>query len=242
MGRKRPVIGIEAEFVHETVNAKEKGRVRLWAEYSDAIVKAGGAPLILPATAPPELAGDMLDRVDGLLISGGPDISPARFGSEPHPSVKPLLPRREDFAFRVFEEAERRDMPILAICLGIQVVNVGRGGTLVQDIPSQLETTIKHRPDEGEDYPEHPAHVAPDTLLASIVGAGEITVNSSHHQAIERVGEGLVVTARAEDGIIECLEDPTKRFLLGIQWHPERLTDRPRHLALFEALVEAARP
>ena len=236
MVRGKPVIGVGAGYILQ----KGKGKVGLPATYVDAVVKGGGVPLALPPTDDLDLVGEMLDRVDGALLTGGPDISAARYGQEQHEKANPLLPRREAFDLAVLAEADRRGMPTLAICLGIQVVNVGRGGTLIQDIPSQAPSEIKHAPAAGETWPEHLVEVAPDTLLSSIVGAGEFVVNSSHHQAVDRVGKGLVVSARASDGTIECVEDAGGRFFLGLQWHPERLTDRPRHLAIFEALVEAA--
>jgi putative glutamine amidotransferase len=204
------------------------------------VEKAGGVPLLLSPTLSPALAGRVVDRIDGLLVPGGADLSPRRYGQRPHPAHRPLPSRLEDFWFRALEEADRRRMAILGICLGSQVLNVARGGTLVQDIPTQWPDPVPHRPEEGTRRRTHPVIVAPGTFLASIVGEGRLETNSSHHQAIDRPGRGLVVSARAQDGVIEAVEDPGHPFYLAIQWHPEGMVRRAKHLALFRAFVEAA--
>jgi putative glutamine amidotransferase len=186
------------------------------------------------------LARDLVDRIDGLLVPGGADISPSRYGQRKHKAHRPVHPRLESYWFEALAEADRRRMPILGICLGSQVLNVERGGTLVQDIPSQWPDPLSHRPEKGQKRCLHTVVVEPNTRLASIVGEGRFETNSSHHQASDKPGRGLVVSARATDGVIEALEDPGHPFYLSIQWHPEIMTARKKHLALFEAFVHAA--
>ena len=233
---RRAVIGICASY-HLTDG---HGIIDMGEKYVDAVSKAGGTPLLLAPTRAADLARDAVERIDGLLVPGGADIAPSRYGRRKHPAHKPLNPRREAFWFRALAEADRRRIPILGICLGCQVLNVGRGGTLIQDVPSQWPDPLQHAPQPGEKRRLHHAMIEPDTMLASIVGPGRIEVNSSHHQAIEEPGRGLVVAARATDGLIESAEDPRHPFYLAIQWHPEGLAARAKHLALFRAFVRAA--
>jgi len=220
--------------------AKASGQVYLWAEYADAIERAGGLPIILPPVCDLALVPALLSRVDGVLIAGGADVDPARYGQEAHPATRPLAARREAFDLAVLREAEKRRLPVLAICLGIQLLNVARGGTLIQDLPDQRGLTAHNA---GPKQPDafHPVEVRPGTLLASVLGAGTLEVNSSHHQAIDALGRGLTVSATAPDGLVEAIEDPNLPFYIGVQWHPERLAaDHPTHQRLFDALAEAA--
>ena len=240
-GRKRrPLIGICAGY--RVIQEKKVGTIEIGESYVDAVTKAGGVPVALTPTLDPALARDAVERVDALLVPGGGDIKPSRYGRRKHATHKPLHPRREDFWFHALAAADERRIPILGICLGSQVLNVGRGGTLIQDVPSQWEDPIPHRPPAGAKKRQmHHVIVEPGTLLASIVGAGRIETNSSHHQAIETPGRGLVVSAHATDGVIEAVEATDRPFYLSIQWHPEAMTNRKKHLALFEALVRAAK-
>jgi len=237
----KPLIGVCAGFGRQEGGPDDVTQVRLPTNYVDAVAMAGGLPLVLAPCEPLDLAREMIAAVDGVLLTGGPDIDPRRYGREPDSSVVMLDPRRERFDLLVAEVAAQLRKPTLAICLGIQVVNVARRGELIQDLPSQRPDLGRHRGEPGGEDAVHNAFVAPGTLLASIVGAGRIEVNSSHHQAVERPGDGLAVSARAETGLIEAVEDPGLPFYLGVQWHPERLLDRPLHRRLFEALVNAAR-
>jgi len=239
----KPVIGICGAYdpVGKKIGTVQHYHIAMGALYVDAIARAGGVPIILPPCENAALVPDMLERVDALLVPGGPDIAPQRYGAEPHPETKCLHPRREQAIFALVEHAQRRSLPVFGICLGIQVLNVARGGTLVQDIPSQVANAILHANGGKEPYADHPVQVVESTRLAAIVGKGMLVTNTSHHQAIARPGTGLIVAARAGDGVIEAVEDPTSRFFMGVQWHPERLTERPRHLALIEAFVNAAR-
>ena len=233
---RRPVIGICAGFSSE----KGAGVISMGAAYTDAIERAGGTPLLLPPTRSAALARDLVERVDGLLVPGGADISPSRYGQRKHKTHSPLHPRREESWFQALAAADQRPIPIMGICLGCQVLNVGRGGTLIQDVPSQWPEAMGHSRGQGEKRRLHHVLVESGTRLASIVGEGKLEVNSSHHQAIDRPGRGLVVSARATDGVIEAAEDPAHPFYLAIQWHPEGIAARKKHLALFEALVNAA--
>ena len=232
----RPVIGICATFS----SRDGSNTITVGPAYVDAIEKAGGTPLLLPPTRSARLARSLVDRIDGLLVPGGADISPSRYGQRRHQAHRPLHPRLETYWFEALAEADRRRMPILGICLGSQVLNVGRKGTLVQDIPSQWPDPLPHRPGKDGKRCLHQATIEPDTRLASIIGEGKFETNSSHHQASDRPGRGLIVAARATDGVIEALEDPDHPFYLSIQWHPEVMIARKKHLALFEAFVHAA--
>jgi putative glutamine amidotransferase len=230
----KPTIGI-------TTSIDEKGRFTLRPEYARAIEKAGGLPLLLPPSDPMDVAS-FLDRVDGLLLSGGSDIDPAIFGETPHDTSE-WVRERDDFELALTSEALRWDMPVLAICRGQQVLNVAQGGTLVQDIPSQL-------PDAGPHYPKdvprwqtaHEVEVLPGTQLQGILGCAALAVNSFHHQAVRELGRDLRLSARGRDGVVEGIESTRHRFAIGVQWHPEAMWNRePDHQELFRAFVEACR-
>lgn len=255
----RPVIGLVSNL-YDHVAGKQHPHARMNVEYFDAIDRAGGLPIILPPLADPAAVEQYLDTVAGVLFVGGYDIDPARYGQPRHPTTEVLAARIEPFIFAMFDAVDRRpSLPVLGICLGQQVFNVARGGTLHQHLPDVARAgAIAHKAAESQyagGRAEHPVRIAGGSLLARIVdlpatngrgfpgsaGAFDITVNSGHHQAIDRVGRGLRASAVAPDGIVEALEDPTHRFLLSVQWHPEDLTDQPEHLALFRSLVEAAR-
>jgi putative glutamine amidotransferase len=202
------------------------------AAYVEAVTRAGGRPLLVP----PSDAGvdETLDALDGVIFSGGADVDPATYGAEPHPTTDEPQARRDAGELALLEAALERDMPVLAICRGFQLLNVVRGGDLVQHLPDTVGTD-EHKQVPGT-FAEHPVEVKEDTRLAAIVGARS-DVTSHHHQAVGRVGDGLVETAWAADGTLEALEDPARRFVIGVQWHPEAADDQ----ALFEALVDEAR-
>lgn len=230
----KPVIAINCDVV-----AQPRRRACLNENYYDAIERAGGIPLLLPPLLDAESIDELLDRVDGVMLTGGDDIDPARYGEAPHPTVDRLDPRREQADFALLERAEVAGLPILGVCCGLQLINVHRGGSLIQDIPAQVGARLSHR-GTPEVQATHEIEVEPGTLLHRLVGSRP-NVNSAHHQAARTVGRGLRVIARAADGVIEGLEgtDPA-RFLLAVQWHPERITDWPGQIDLFRALVEAA--
>jgi putative glutamine amidotransferase len=229
----RPLIGI-------TSYAPEEVRTGVWvfaaalvpATYVEAIERAGGRPLIVPPIE--EGVEETLDALDGILFSGGEDLHPAHYGAERHPETKGVHEARDRAELALLKAALERDMPVLAVCRGSQVLNVGLGGDLVQHLP-EVVGHDEHRHTPGT-FADHGVKVEPESRLASLVGA-ETAVKSHHHQGYGRLGEGLREVAWAEDGTVEALEDPARRFALGVLWHPEEGEDR----ALFEALVEEAR-
>lgn len=232
----RPRIGVNCD-----VCLRESGEeaLRLNWPYAEGILRAGGLPMPLSPVDDPALLAEQLDALDGLLLTGGSDYDPALYGQQPHEATTLLRPRRSRYDIELARAALARGLPTLGICGGAQLINIALGGTLLQDIPSQRPDAMRHtRSPDGETF--HDVHLAPDTRLAAIVGSGELEANSSHHQAIDEVAPGLRVVARAADGIIEAAEGTEGAFLLAVQWHPERLLERPRHLALFQALVGAA--
>ncbi len=240
----RPVIGITANFEY---NGLEPSRLQscLLAQYSDAVVAAGGVPLVLPV--PPRHDAAMLDAMlaacDGLLLSGGRDIDPRRYGAtEKHARTETLHPLHASFLFDLFARVEGRRTPTLAICLGHQIVHVARGGRLWQHVDDlELTPAIAHHLAIDDDA-FHEVSVSPESRLASVLGNLRLETNSRHHQAVDpqHAGRGLRGVAFAPDGVLEASEDMDGRFLLTVQWHPEFLIDRPEQLALFETLVEEA--
>lgn len=233
---ERPIIGINTSIDENGGRDSVSTRVT----YVDAIVKAGGLPLLLPAIEDEAAISDYVALCDGLVFIGGGDISPERYGRSRHPMENPLSARRENFDFALIEKTLAEQKPFLAICLGCQEVNVALGGTLIQDIASQTDSKIRHSTRQPGEIVRHKVRILEDSLLFRIVGRKEIESNSSHHQAIERPGNGLRVVAQTEDGIVEALELENYPFGLGIQWHPEALVTEEEHFAIFKAFVEAA--
>ena len=228
-----PLIGITLDHDDERTNYK------LPYHYVDSVTRAGGAAVLLPFGEGVDTAVQ-LAAVDGLLLTGGNDLNPAAWGEARHPAAKPVDPRREAHERALLAEAERRGVPVLAVCFGMQVMNAARGGSLVQHLPDVPGRDPHNKGDEGG-WRRHEVTVEPGSRLAEICGAGTMEVNTSHHQCAARVGGGLRVTAVAPDGTIEALEDPARPLWLGVQWHPERMTrEDPRQAALFRRLVEEA--
>lgn len=240
----RPVIGITSDFEVDATNDPPRALLVSPIDYSDAILAAGGLPQLLPLPAQPDdaLLDALLARVDGLLFTGGRDLHPRNYGEPLHPKTRPLHERRDAFDLALFRRADAAHTPILAICLGFQVAHVARGGKLIQHVDDLgLKPPVVHRLPRGPGA-FHTVRITPDSRLAAIVGATEIRVNSRHHQApdADHPGDRLLPVGLAPDGILEASEDMAGRFLLGVQWHPENLIDRPEHLALFRALVSEA--
>lgn len=232
---KKPIIGIGSDI---RARSGKRDRVFTYTTYIESLRRAGAIPLLIPPQ--PENAGAIVTELDGILLAGGDDCDPAVYGEEKHPTVEPMDPRRQDSDLTLARVARERGIPTLAICLGVQVMNVAAGGTLIQDIDSQLQSEIEHA-SKPEDRARHDVLIEPGTKLASIVGTPEINVNSSHHQAIKEVGEGLRITAHAPDGIVEGLEDPKHPFYVGVQWHPEDMPGEASAKSIFDSFVEAAR-
>ena len=231
----KPFIGIGSDVAQKE---GQRDRAFVYTTYVDSLRRAGAVPVVIPPQ--PENAAELVEELDGLLLAGGDDCDPAVYGEERHPSVEPMDPRRQSNDLSLARAARERGIPTLGICLGVQVMNVAAGGTLIQDIASAVESEIDHA-SEPSDRHRHEVLVESGTRLAGILGAGELNVNSSHHQAIGKVADGLRVTAHAPDGIIEGLEDPSHPFYVGVQWHPEDMAREESASALFGAFVDAAR-
>ena len=214
-------------------------RLSLRLSYTQAIQEAGGIAVVLPAHGYVNDAGALLDRLDGLLVSGGPDLDPVVYGAPPHPALGPEVDRTADeYELALLEAAGERDLPLLGICRGMQALNVSRGGTLHQHLPdlTSLDHLQRHAPYE----PAHTAEVDRGSLLHELAGRDALAVNSFHHQAADRLGAGLEVCATAPDGTVEALWDPAATFILAVQWHAELLTHRAEQAALLQGLVHAA--
>jgi putative glutamine amidotransferase len=230
----KPHIGLNADY-----EPGAKPYHKLYANYTRAVQLGGGIPVIIPPLEDDEEILSILATLDGLVLTGGDDIDPKVYGQEPHPSVSAAAPERTFSDLRLVELALVMEVPILGICMGAQLINVALGGTLVQDIPTQHPNAIQHGPSADVAKVRHVVSIIDGTRLAQILGMQSVNADSTHHQAVGHLGRGLVVSAHAEDETIEAIELPGT-WLLGVQWHPERLTDEKEHLALFEALVLAS--
>ena len=234
-----PVIGV--------VPLVDYGRESLWMlpGYFDAVAEAGGVPVMLPLTADVASVERALDVVDAVLVTGGQDVDPARYGCEDRAAAAlcgELCRERDAMEALLVPAALGRDLPLLGICRGIQALNTVLGGTLWQDLPKQRPSAVEHHGQPPYDQPTHPVEVLPETPLAACVGAGELAVNSYHHQALRDVAPGLEVMARAADGVVEAVWRPESRFCWAVQWHPEFMhaVDEPSR-KIFSAFVAAAR-
>ena len=240
---RKPIIGITPSPMDDTQEHGSFHRYAIANTYTSAIEAAGGVPLVIP---PQEgNIDDILDVIDGLLLSGGGDIDPAIYGdSETHEKTYGIHKGRDDLELALARGAMERDVPTLCICRGIQVLNVALGGTLYQDVADQFSSEISHRQQENGISKEDPGHevdVQPDSLLAATYGAPSVAVNSFHHQSLKEIAPDLRVNAVAPDGTIEGVEHPGKSWVLGVQWHPEMMFKaHGEHLKPFAALVENA--
>ena len=237
MARASPVIGV-------TLDSEAPGgyaRMPWYAlrqNYCTAVAHAGGVPLPLPHL--PDLVAAYLDRLDGLVLTGGAfDVDPALFGATVRHATVTLKADRTRFELALLTGALARDMPVLGICGGQQLLNVALGGVLIQHIPDEVAGALAHEQPNPRTEAGHEVMVTPGSLLHRVVVETTVAVNSAHHQAVRAVGPGVVVSARAPDGVIEAIEVPARRFCLGVQWHPEyEIT--PADSRLFAALVQAA--
>jgi len=242
----RPLIGVTTSELRpgELATLRRHGEpahpeMALGIPYIRAVEAAGGVPVVMPPLALPGVP-DLVARLDGLLLSGGPDLAPSAYDERPHAQLGSTEPRLDAFEYAVVREALQLNLPILGICRGVQALNVARGGTLHQHLPDVVGESIVHRQSEVGRFRTHVVDVLAGTRLAGIVGPGRLRVNSFHHQAVDRVGTGLRVCAAAPDGTIEGIEDPARPFVVGVQWHAEALAHGTEHGALFEELVVAA--
>jgi gamma-glutamyl-gamma-aminobutyrate hydrolase PuuD len=228
----RPLIGLTAYEEEARWGVWDEPGVLLPSAYIRAVLAAGGLPVLIPPA--PGVAAEILPRLDGLILAGGPDLDPGRYGQAPLETTGPPRTRRDDSELGLIAAAGRA-VPVLGICRGLQLINVARGGTLIQHLPDRLDGSKEHAPAPAV-YGRHPVEVVKESRLAQALGQTATDVLSYHHQAIDELGTGLTVTALAPDGTIEGIEDPSRPFFLAVQWHPE-VDDDP---SLFRALVEAA--
>ena len=218
-------------------------RFYLARHYSEAVEAAGGAPVHISLIPKPEYVEAVVEGLDGILLPGSDsDVDPLRYGQQPHPNLGTVVPVKDETDLLLIEAAERKHIPIFAICFGMQVLNVSRGGTLIQDISSQEPEAIKHEQGAPRDRHSHRITLAESTKLSGITNVVAFLTNSHHHQAVETLGANLIATAWASDGIIEALEDPRPdRFIVAVQWHPELGWARDEiSQRLFEAFVTEA--
>lgn len=234
----KPIIGVTVNKLKENGYSYEQ----LNECNLNALIKAGAIPLMLPITGDDELIDQYLNIVDGLYFSGGNDISPLIFGEDPIKEIGKVDYSRDEFEIKLCKKAASKDMPILGICRGEQVINVAAGGTLYQDIYAQKEDVKGHSPKfTSGGYAYHKAKIDKDSKLYDILKTEEIDVNSFHHQSVKDIAEGYKITAVSRDGIIEAIESVNHSFIVGIQWHPELMFERyPIFLNIFKALVKAS--
>ncbi|GAA1918935.1 gamma-glutamyl-gamma-aminobutyrate hydrolase family protein [Microbacterium aoyamense] len=233
---RRPVIGLTTYLEQAKQGVWDVRAAFLPQQYFDAVTASGGIAVLLPPQPfSADAAGPVLDGLDGLILTGGLDVQPELYGAERHPSTDAARPDRDEWELALYRGAEERRMPVLAICRGLQLVNVARGGTLHQHLPEALGTE-RFRIGGGV-FATNTVSVDADSRLAGLVGAGDLDVHSYHHQGIDRLGDGLVVTARTDDGLVQAIESAGDGYLVGVQWHPEENAEDRR---LFAGLVAQA--
>lgn len=210
-------------------------------DYIRALEEAGGQPMVLPPSLSPRASVAALDYADGLLLSGGNDLSPLIFAEQPQPKLQMVDSLRDEQEMVMVEAALRKGLPILGICRGMQVINVALGGGIIQHIEEESATAIQHRQKAPGWHRHHQINVLPNTLLGSILGEGVVGVNSYHHQAVGALGRDLIVSARSPDGLVEAIESSSP-WILGVQWHPERMYSRHREFfRIFSTFIAVAR-
>ena len=230
----RPVIGVTLDRVDD------KEQYLSTFTYAEAVIKAGGLPFLLPYKADLALIPLYVDQLDGMLFTGGSDLDPAAWGETYHPGTHPIDPDRQTFEMALLTEVERRRMPALGVCLGSQLMNVHRGGSLHQFLPElPRDGALEHRY-VNEQLLRHDVTIDTASRLGSAIGGPVVSVNTYHKQAVNRLGHGLKIIATAPDGIIEGFEDDSLPLYAAVQWHPERLMDEPAHVAPFKLLVDVA--
>ena len=243
--RSRAIIGLstsemrEPERVrHDPHSEPAMRELALGLTYPEAILRAGAVPVVIPPMQPAAIA-PLLDGLWGLCLSGGPDLHPDCYGARPHPELGPTEPHLDEFEIALLRGAEARGMPVLAICRGLQVLNVSRGGTLIQDLPTERPSQIDHRQALGGATATHDVTLE-DGLTADCLGVREARVNSFHHQAVDRLGDGLRAVGWAPDGVVEAIEATARSFTVAVQWHAESMVRSPEQARLLEAFADAA--
>ncbi len=238
---RRPSIGITPDVTRATPEAPLL-KYDVKVAYSEAVLRAGGLPFIMPYSDDKQVVDAYLDRVSGVLVTGGAfDIPPEAYGEAAREGLGDLKPGRTQFEMLVIKGALSRRMPVLGICGGMQLLNVAFKGTLFQDIGREVPGAKPHEQQHDRTHPQHPVEIKDGTVLSDCLGKGQLMVNSTHHQAVKAVGEGLVTSAVSTDGIIEAIE-AKDGFVVGVQWHPELLIDTvPPHLGLYKTFVNRAR-
>jgi putative glutamine amidotransferase len=226
--------------VHEPHSEPVQSReLALGLTYPEAIHRAGAVPVIIPPLAVDSIE-PLLDGLCGLCLSGGPDLHPSVYGHEAHPALGPTEPHLDRFEIALLRAAEARDLPVLAICRGLQVLNVARGGTLIQDLPSQWPSELVHRQLAPGRVPTHDVTLQAGSLVATALGATETATNSFHHQAIDVLGDGLRAVGWTSDGVIEAVESTDRAFTLAVQWHAESMVDSPEQARLVRTFAQVA--
>ena len=236
-----PVIGVTPDEgrTNERPGRPSVARFELKTAYVEAVVRAGGVPLVLPYVEDPAAIARQLALVDGVVVSGGGfDVPPEEYGEVAKPGLGTVNPRRTRYERRLLEAALAAGVPVLGVCGGMQLLNVVRGGSLVQDLPTEVPSARDHQQKTDPAGPDHVVVIEDDSLLSRLCGPDPLPVNTTHHQAVARVGAGLKVSARTDDGVVEAIEGPGA-FELGVQWHPEALLES-RNQGIFAGFVRAA--
>jgi putative glutamine amidotransferase len=241
-GARRATIGITPDLSTPTAETPVQ-RYELKVPYADAILRAGGLPFVLPYSEDSSIIEGYLERISGLVVTGGAfDIPPDVYGDVVREGLGALKPGRTAFEAELLSGALKRNMPVLGICGGMQLLHVVLGGTLFQDIHHEIADAREHEQKHDRTQPQHPVDVKEGTLLAELIGKGQVMVNSTHHQAARRTPDNVLVSALSPDGVIEAIESRTHPFAVGVQWHPELLIHTiPAHLGIYRGFVAKAR-
>ncbi|WP_338998228.1 gamma-glutamyl-gamma-aminobutyrate hydrolase family protein [Fusobacterium animalis] len=239
---KRAIIGISSSIIVDN-SGSFAGYKRAYVnkDYVDVVIRAGGVPLIIPFSTDKEVIISQAQLIDGLILSGGHDISPYNYGQEPSQKIGETFPERDTYEIILLEESKKRNIPILGICRGFQLINVAAGGTLYQDLSLIPGNILKHNQVSNPTLKTHKVEIKENSFISSIFGK-ETMVNSFHHQVINKVANDFIVVAKASDGVVEAIEHKTYKFLVAVQWHPEMLAvNCEKARELFSKFVEEAK-
>ena len=239
---KRAIIGISSSIIVDN-SGSFAGYKRAYVnkDYVDAVIRAGGVPLIIPFSTDKEVIISQAQLIDGLILSGGHDINPYNYGQEPSQKIGETFPERDTYEMILLEESKKRNIPILGICRGFQLINVAAGGTLYQDLSLIPGNILKHNQVSNPTLKTHKVEIKENSFISSIFGK-ETMVNSFHHQVIDKVANDFIVVAKASDGVVEAIEHKTYKFLVAVQWHPEMLAvNCEKARVLFSKFVEEAK-